>query len=1117
MICSSCQFSNPSGLDFCGKCGNSLKAICSKCSFQNPVEFSFCGKCGNNLSEDLAQAESTPIPSSEFKNEGERRHLTVMFCDLVGSTALSAELEPEDLRNVVIDYQKMCQKVISRFGGHIAQYLGDGILVYFGYPKATENDANSCVRSALGIIQDLEGLNEQLIGSKGIKIAVRIGIHSGQTVIGDIEDPSGQSQHLAHGKTLNLAARLEGLAEANSIVISEDTFKLVEQEFTVKPKGKHEVKGIEGKIPIYQVEGQISGKIKRRRDLNSENTEPLVGRQKELSELLGLWKEAEQGDTQFAFLCGDAGIGKSKLLNATIERISEYPNVLIIPHLCSPYHKKTAYYTFTQSIKELGLNISDQVSYAELLLRLEAFLGRFEQELDKTLPLFASILGISIAGSKYSPSTLSATAQKNRIDQTFLKLLANAAKDKPVVLAFEDLHYADPATLDVLGLIMQFSTVLPVLGIMTYRPEFIPPWKRRPNQAIIDLSSLDHKEGVELVLRLAKNKEFPQEVVDEIILKTDGVPLFIEELTKMVIGSGALIEKEDRFELQGQLSALAIPSTLQDSLVSRLDKMSDGKHIAQLGATIGRDFSYQLIATVAQMDEEELQSNLNKLVEAEILIQTGLVTEAEYSFRHALIKDAAYSSLLKSQQKSFHQTIAVKLLAHFDQEVKEHPELAAYHYEKAECFQEAAVYWLRAGENAKGDLVSEEALAYLDRALMAIDNLERGQEQRELELKTLMIKAPLCYQRQGYTSKAAYAASKRIYEIASEFNDESGGFMALKNMVLYEIFTGKCVVALEHSNEALQLAIRSKIQTHIIEAYRLIGHSCMFLGTVQESHNAFNKALEEYAKIEGTKDETTEAREIYLFVLVQRAPVLWKLGLVDQSLATLERSRSLQNENSSVHLRSITSFLHSIMYSFVGNVERVLKAVEEVMSLLEKHDTTWFTTDIKTFYGAALTQTGQEERGVELLLEAWKGRSEMNFASGNILHLMIGYSALKSLNKRSELNDYFRSMSKTQEGSDDRYAISELHRIRAEILLHDDPKNNFQKIGDELDIADKIAKDQGALSFLLRNAMSRYNWQKKEEDLKALGSIYDRFTEGFDSKDLKEAKELMKGSNTERT
>ena len=579
---------------------------CPNCFHDNPLHAKFCMECGTklNTAESTKKQQSAPSP---IRREAERRQLTVMFCDLVGSTALSDRLDPEDYRQVILDYQKVAEKEIIRYSGYIAQYLGDGLLVYFGYPQGLEDAPKAGVRAGLGILEAVAQANQQWEAAGKTTIQVRIGIHTGIVVVDDL---------LALGDTTNIAARLEGLAPVNGLVISPPTLKLVQGWFAVKSIGEHQLKGIAQPMEIFKVLHE-SGARTRLDIAKGKGLSPLVGRDQEYQLLRQRWRVAKAGKGNLVLLNGEAGIGKSRLVDAVKEEIAREPDSWLTEIRCSAYHQNSVFHPIIELLENVVLQYEREESIESKLTKLEDFLLQSGLDLSIGMPLFAEFL--SISSEKHPPPTISPIAKKQRIMEGITQGLLRRAAIQPVLLVIEDLHWADASTLEWLELFLEQLASASIFALASARPGFQAKWISHTEVTQITLQRLTAEKVNDICLHYTKGKALPREIIEQINAKTEGVPLFVEELTKMVLESDLLIENENQYVLKGPLPTLAIPSTLQDSLLARLDRLSAVKEVVQFGAVIGREFTFELLQAVMQQKEGELEVVLSQLVEAEIL------------------------------------------------------------------------------------------------------------------------------------------------------------------------------------------------------------------------------------------------------------------------------------------------------------------------------------------------------------------------------------------------------------------------------------------------------------------------------------------------------------------
>lgn len=687
---------------------------------------------GSPDTQDLAE----PQPPSSSAPDAERRQLTVMFCDLQGSTALSQQLDPEELRDVIRGYQEVCAGAVARFEGHIAKYLGDGLLVYFGYPQAHEDDPQRAVRAGLAILQDMGPLNARLKSDKDLELTVRIGIHTRLVVAGEMGGGDTLEELAIVGETPNIAARIEGAAEPDGIAISDVTASLVQGFFLCESMGPHDLKGISEPVELFRVLEE-SGAQTRFDVAVSTHLTPLVGREQEVGLLLDRWEQVEEGLGQVVLVSGEAGIGKSRLLQGLIDGLAGRPHVFQ-QHRCSPYHQNSALFPVIESY-ERWLGFQREDSQEERIQAIETALEERSLLTPEALSLWAGMLSVPLDES-HPPLDLSPQRQRQKTMELMTQLKVATANEQPVLAVFEDLHWADPTTLEFLGLLVEQVATSKVMAILTFRPEFTPPWGSRSHVTQINLNRLPQRLATDLIALVTGGKELPEEVIDQIASKSDEVPLFVEELTQMVIESGLLREMDGRYELTGPLTDLAIPSTLQDSLTARLDRLGEVKEVVQLASVLGREFIYQLIQAVSQQDDAPLSDHLRQLVAGEFLYQQGVLPEASYIFKHALIQDAAYNSLLISRRQQYHQLVAQVYEESFPETVESQPELLAHHYTEAGLNQQAVPYWQQAGQIAVRRSANVEAVNHFTKGLELLEALPDTQERdsQEAELQTFL-------------------------------------------------------------------------------------------------------------------------------------------------------------------------------------------------------------------------------------------------------------------------------------------------------------------------------------------------------------------------------------------
>jgi class 3 adenylate cyclase len=565
--------------------------------------------------------------------EAERRQLTVMFCDLVSSTALSARLDPEDLRSVIGAYHRCCTELVERNGGFVAKYMGDGVLAYFGYPQAHEHDAERAVRAGLALVEALP----KLATTAGSPLQVRVGIATGLVVVGDLIGAGPAQEQAVVGETPNLAARLQALAEPGAVVIASSTRRLTGGLFEYRDLGAIALKGFAEDVPAWQVLGASA--IESRFEAMRTAMTPLVGRDEEIDLLLRRWEQAKQGEGRVILISGEPGIGKSRIAQTVVERLSAEPHTRL-RYFCSPHHQDSAFYpSVTQLERAAGFRRDD--TDEQRLAKLEAVLARGTNDLSEAVPLLADLLSIPI-GDRYPPLNLTPQKRKEKTLHAQLAQVEGLAVQQPVLMVWEDVHWSDPTTRESLDLLVDRVPMLRVLVIITFRPEFAPAWIGRPHVTMLNLNRLSPRQRVEMITHVTGGRALPKEMAEQIVDRTDGVPLFIEELTKSVIESGIVTETGDHYAAIDPVAPVAIPASLHASLLARLDRLAPTREVAQIGAALGRQFSHELISAIAMMPQQQLDDALAQLVRAELIFRRGTPPDAEYTFKHALVQDAAF-------------------------------------------------------------------------------------------------------------------------------------------------------------------------------------------------------------------------------------------------------------------------------------------------------------------------------------------------------------------------------------------------------------------------------------------------------------------------------------------
>ena len=716
----------------------------------------------------LAAPAITTEPVSP--DAAERRQVTVMFSDLVGSTALSARMDPEDLREVISTYQRCVAETVQRFGGFVAKYMGDGVLVYFGYPQAHEDDAERAVRSGLELIAAVSALKAP------VSLQTRVGIATGLVVVGDLIGSGEARERGIVGETPNLAARLQGIAEPNTVVIAEGTRRLLGSLFELDDLASRDLKGIPGSVRAWMALRASSVESRFEAQHETKLT-PLVGREEELELLLRRWRQAVGGEGRVVLLSGEPGIGKSRLIVALDEQLQTEQHTPL-RYFCSPLHTDSTLYPFISQLERAaGFERNDTIEAKHD--KLSSLLGASPKH-DNDVQLLAELLSVP-TGDRYPPLNLSARQKKQKTIEALVRQLEVLVRQRPVLMIFEDAHWIDPSSRELFDATIERVARFPVLLVITFRPEFHPPWTGQAHVSTLNLSRLGRREGAALAGSVAGNNVLPEEIVEEIIERTDGIPLFVEELTKAVVE--ARVRDGDDASTLNRVphSALAIPATLHASLMARLDRLGAvAREVAQIGAAIGREFSYEVLAPIAQKTDMEVQTALSRLTDAELVFCRGTPPQAIFLFKHALVRDVAYGSLLRGQRQQLHGRIASILEAQFPDVVESRPELLGHHFSQGGFEEKAIVYWTLAGERAVKRDANAEAIRHFGRALELLEGPPETAERRKAELRILAKLGPALQAARGFAApevETTYLRARELCEQLGEHHELFSGAM----------------------------------------------------------------------------------------------------------------------------------------------------------------------------------------------------------------------------------------------------------------------------------------------------------------------------------------------------
>ena len=1050
----------------------------------------------------VAASRPPAFGEPESQDTAERRQVTVMFSDLVGSTALSARMDPEDLREVISAYQKCVAETVRRFGGFVAQYMGDGALVYFGYPQAHEYDAERAVRAGLELVAAVSSLKTRA------PLQCRVGIATGLVVVGDLIGSGETQKRDIVGETPNLAARLQAIADPNMVVIADGTRRLLGDLFELKDLGAKGLKGIAGPVQVWAAL-RTSSAEGRFEAMHASGLTALVGREEELELLLRRWSRAKTGEGQVVLLSGEAGIGKSRLTAALLERLTE-------PHtrlrdFCSPQHTDSAFYPIIgQMERAAGLAHDDTLQTQ--LDKLDALLAHTSTSKQDTA-LFANMLSLPNDG-RYPAIELLPQQRRQRTLEALISQIEALAQQNPVLMIFEDVHWIDPTSLEVLGRAIERVRTLGVLLIVTYRPEFEPPWIGRPHVTTLTINRLAQRDVDAMIDRVVGNKLIPADIRRDIIERTDGIPLFVEEMTK------AVLEAESEDEAQRTAAAvpspaLAVPASLHASLMARLDRLGSAKEVAQIGAAIGREFSHDLLAAVVRKPEAEADvgAALDRLIAAGLLFRQGVPPHATYFFKHALVQDAAYGRLLREPRRALHTRIAETLESQFAEIAENRPELLARHYTEGGLIEKAASFWGEAGQRSLARSALVEAVGQLSRALGQIATLPATPVLRREQIKLqVALITPLIHVK-GHAAPETKAAAERARLLIeeAEARGEPPEDPLLLFSVLYSFWVARFVafngkVMRELAAHFLTLAEKQEAAVPLMVGHRNMGVSLLHTGDIEEARVHIDRAIALYDPAKHRQLATRFGQDVRVALLFYRSLALWPLGYPEEALA--DAAREIGQAASLMAALTLTSLSHVHCGSFAtANAQ-----LDEAITLANETGAVFWKAGGMLVQGCLFAIAGKASDAVRTItsgLSAWRATGTTVWMPTYLSYLTRAYAELGQFDEASRcISEAIIAVQTTNES----WYEADIHRIAGEIALRA-PAPDAAKAEAYFERALSVARQQQAKSWELRAAMSMARlWRsqgKPQQARELLAPVYGWFTDGFDTLDLKEAKALL--------
>jgi class 3 adenylate cyclase/predicted ATPase len=1057
---------------------------------------------GRRDAEASAMAHARTAPG-----RSERRHLTVLFIDIVGSTALGAALDPEEMRGILLRFQDLCAGAIARYDGFLARFLGDGVLAYFGYPRAHEDAAERAVRVALQIRDAAHAIRTP----GDAPLALRIGISSGLVVIDEITDAGTGRDQRVTGDTPNLAARLQQeIAAAGEIVISPATRRLLGGRFETEDLGQCSLKGFATRINVWRVVGENPAES-RFDAAHRGSLSQIVGRDHEVALLLDRWHQAEAGEGQVVILVGEAGIGKSRIIDALRDGLDKIRHVHV-GYQCAPFYASSALQPAIGHL-ERAADFGPHDHPDTKLDKLERLIRQTGPDNASVMPLFAALLSLPTE-ARYPPLTISPEQQKQRTLEAIVEQFVRLSRQQPVLFVVEDTHWIDPTTLELLGLCVERIQHMNALMVVSCRPDFVHPWGGLAHVTSLTLNRLGHRHCSAIVEQVTEGRKMAEPVFEHIIAKTDGVPLFVEELTKTILESGVLRIVGDSYMLDGPLPQLSLPATLQDSLMARLDRLGEVKEVAQVAAVIGRDFSYDLLAAIEMNLTVSLDEALGQLVTSGLVYRRGGAAHPTYFFKHALVQDAAYSSLLLSGRQQLHGQIADKIAEHFPDVAEVQPEILAHHNTEAKRPALAIDYWLKAGKRASERSANIEAIAHLERGVALLDRLPEGhdRERRELMLQA-SLGMPLIATR-GYSAAETGAAWARTRALAEALGETAPLLRSLYGLWAYNLVGGDIRVGREMAGRFLALAEAEGDKEASLVGHRILGVSLHGLGMQEQARAEIERALDLY-------DPMVHRPLAYIFGQDQRvaglsflAVILWVQGFPDRAKRTAQEAVTLARD-----LDHANSFGYALAFGgcpvaeLCGAVPLAERLASTLLAYSEENDAAlWRAFGLA--HKAWVDLAGDDALGA---LHAFEDAIAAFRAAHARLRLPLHLGDLARAQGRvgriAEGLATIREARSLVEQGGERWVLPELLRIEAELSLAAGGEASATEAYQLLQEALGLAREHGARSWELRIAISLARlWRdmRRIDDARALlARSYGWFVEGFDTADLKAARALL--------
>ena len=1121
MRCAKCQFENPEGVRFCGKCGTKLARICPSCGLSNPPEFSFCGGCGSRLVELEAPPLDPSRPSSYTPKhladqilttrsalEGERKIVTVLFADVASFTSLSEKLDPEEVHQIMDGCFQILMNEIHRYEGTINQFTGDGVMALFGAPLAHEDHAQRACHAALAIQRAMADYGEHLKKQYRIDFHLRIGLNSGPVVVGKIGDDL-RMDYTAIGNTTNLASRMQSLAQPGTILLSQDTHHLVEAFFQFQPLGEVEIKGKEEPQQAYQLlsPSEVTTRIAA---ATVRGLTRFVGREKEMQTLLDAYAKVQSGSGQVVGIVGEAGVGKSRLLLEFRQALGEEP--LYLEGRCLHYGGSMVYLPFLDILRSY-FDIKEGDREVLIKKKLAEKISSLDLALQSLLPPLQELFSLKVEDEAFLH--LEPRQKKERTFEALRDLFLRESQGRPLLLVLEDLHWVDKTSEEFLGYLLDWLATARILVLLLYRPEYTHVWGSKSCYSKIGLDQLPLPSSAELVQSLLAEGEVASDLSRLILDRAAGNPLFLEELTHSLLENGSIQKKDHQYVLSRRPSDIQVPDTIQGVIAARMDRLEETlKRIMQVASVIGRDFAFRILQAISDM-QEELKSHLRNLQGLEFIYEKRLFPELEYIFKHALIQEVAYNSLLLKRRKEIHEKIGLAIEQIYADRIEEFYEALAYHFERAGMAEKAIKYLQLAGQRATRLSANEEAIAHFNRGLELLQTLPESRARDEQELALQMALNPPLMAARGWAVPELGQACARALELCRQMGESPQTFTALQLLRFHYVLRGEHRTGLELAEQLLSLAQRGQDPRQVIGAHRAMGTSLCLLGELPQARIHLAQVIASYDPQQHRALAFVYGWDVKDTALSYQAWVLWTLGCPDRALHHCQEAVAFARELN--HPFSLANALtHGCLFHRLRREpQAVQKYAEEVLSLSAEAGFSllqdWATLEL----GWARAEQGEVQKGIAQVrqgLTAWRSKGTETGVPCYLLGLAEAYGMAGQAEEGLALvEEALDVMERTEE----RISEAEVYRVKGDLLGLTGNRPEAEACFRQ---AIEVARRQEAKSWELRATLSLSRLLQKEgrsaEARPLLSEIYNWFTEGFDTPDLQEAAGLLKELST---